>query len=315
MRFNRFLLTTCAAICLALPTVSLADPPPGQDHRGDQQGHKPEKGDQAPGGGPQGGHAGQAGRQPGQGGRPSGPAVVQGGQGERRAPQGGRADRRAAPEGKAAHGGGGSPAAGGQDLQGLKGRQEGGRPPHGTQGQAQGQGPSGSAQGVFQGRGPNAPPAAHRGPVGPGAQASRAPAVRQPPALTGWNGNVRGPQRAQLGQQWRGQHRNWDQQAPWRGNRDWWRGDPSFRLFTGARIGFFFFPGYGYIAPPHQYRDHHWQAGDYLPRWFWRYSVKHYASYGLPRPPVGCTWIWLNGNVALVDRSDGYILDIVYNVW
>ena len=74
-------------------------------------------------------------------------------------------------------------------------------------------------------------------------------------------------------------------------------------------------PQRGYIALPRQYRDHHWRAGEYLPGWFRAYSVSHYERYGLPRPPRGCAWIWLNGDVALIDRSDGYILDVVHNVW
>ena len=229
MRFNRFLLTTCASICLALPAISLADPPRDSDPQGDQQAHKPGKVDHGPGKTTPG-HQGAA--------------------GERKAP--GFVDRaRLAPDERAA----GSPVV---------------RQP---------------------------------------------PVPRAPPALGGWNGNVRGSQRAQLGQQWRGQHQNWDQNAPWRGNHDWWRNYPSFRQFTGVRIGFFFFPDYGYVIAPDEYRERHWQAGEYLPRWFWRYSVREYANYGLPRPPDGCGWIWLNGNVALVDRSDGYIIDIVYNVW
>ena len=304
MRFNRFLLTSCAAICLALPAISLADPPQGKNQQGGQQDHKPGKGGQAAGRatpGPQGGQA------------------VQGAQGGRKAQQGGQAARHVAPGFQGAQGGGGAAPAGAQRLQGGG---QGGQQALRAQGHKAVPGPAVSGPGVVQGPvGPKAPQAVHRGPVAPGVQAGRAPAIRQPPAppaspaLTGWNSNVRGPQRAQLGQQWRGQHQNLDQNAPWRGNHDWWRSYPSFRLFTGARVGFFFFPDYGYISAPQQYRDHHWQAGDYLPSWFWRYSVKHYASYGLPRPPVGCGWIWLNGDVALVDRSDGYILDIVYNVW
>ncbi len=43
--------------------------------------------------------------------------------------------------------------------------------------------------------------------------------------------------------------------------------------------------------------------------------MNDYYDYGLPAPPPGCAWIWLNGNIALVDMSDGYIIDIVYNVW
>ena len=117
------------------------------------------------------------------------------------------------------------------------------------------------------------------------------------------------------GQQWRQQYRGWDQYAAWRQRSDWWRNDSAFRLFNGLRFGFFFVPERGYIALPAQYRNRHWREGDYLPSWFRAYTVRDYERYGLPRPPRGCVWVWLNGDVALIDRSDGYILDIARNVW
>jgi Ni/Co efflux regulator RcnB len=119
----------------------------------------------------------------------------------------------------------------------------------------------------------------------------------------------------QLGQQWRQQNRGWDSGAVWRGNRDWWRGDRGFRLFSGLRAGFFFVPELGYVSAPREYWGRQWRAGGYLPRWFWRYEVRDYWRYGLPQPPYGCAWIWVNNDVALVDLSDGYILDIEYNIW
>ena len=40
------------------------------------------------------------------------------------------------------------------------------------------------------------------------------------------------------------------------------------------------------------------------------------TSYGLAAlPPDGCAYVWLNGNIALVDMGDGYIVDIQSNVW
>ena len=85
--------------------------------------------------------------------------------------------------------------------------------------------------------------------------------------------------------------------------------------FTGLRVGFFFVPDRGYIALPRQYRNRQWREGDYLPAWFRTYSVRDPWRYGLPRPPRGCEWVWLNGDVALIDRNDGYILDIASRVW
>ena len=135
------------------------------------------------------------------------------------------------------------------------------------------------------------------------------------PTLSGWNHGVTGQAQVQAGQQWRQQHGGWDSHAAWRRNPNWWRGHSAFRLFGGARIGFFFIPGFGYISAPPEYRVHYWRAGDTLPSWFWRYQVRDYWSYGLPRPPDGCVWVWVDNDVALIDLDDGYILDIVHNVW
>ena len=126
---------------------------------------------------------------------------------------------------------------------------------------------------------------------------------------------MRGPDRDHAGQQWRDQHRGWDHDAPWRRDPFWWRKDRGFRFYYGPRIGFFFIPEFGYVAAPSQYQVHYWRAGDYLPDWFWRFVVRDYQSYGLPPPPDGCAWVWVDDDVALIDRSDGYILDIVHNVW
>lgn len=149
-------------------------------------------------------------------------------------------------------------------------------------------------------------------------RAPAAPMVRPPanvPALSGWNRGVSGPARVQAGQQWRRQHTGWDSHTVWRQNPNWWRGNSAFRLYVGVRGGYFFIPGLGYISVPTQYRARHWRAGDTLPGWFWRYQVRDYWNYGLPRPPDGCIWVWVNNDVALIDASDGYILDIEHNVW
>ncbi|HEX5380126.1 MAG TPA: RcnB family protein [Phenylobacterium sp.] len=237
MRFDRFLLSTCAAISLTWPTAVLADPP---DNRGHGQG-----------GGPAESH-GQA-------------------KGQEK-----KADRpQQAP----------APA------------------------RSRAQGPA-AAQHAPQRRASEPRHAPARAPR-PAQRAAR-PA---PPQLGAWERGAAAPQRAQLGAQWREQHRDWDRAAPWRSNQTWWRSNPSFRTYSGHRIGYFFFPGFGYISAPPEYRQHYWRAGDELPSWFWRYRVRNYWSYGLPTPPRGCGWIWLDGDVALVDLRDGYILDVVHNLW
>jgi Ni/Co efflux regulator RcnB len=141
------------------------------------------------------------------------------------------------------------------------------------------------------------------------------PPVAHPPPLADWNRNLRGPDRWRYTQEWRAQHHDWDRYAPWRHNRDWWRRYPGFRWYTGFRVGFFFFPEVGYVAAPPDYVNQYWSIGSYLPAWFWQYAIQDYGAYGLPAPPDGCGWIWLNGDIALVDLSDGYIVDIIRDAW
>jgi Ni/Co efflux regulator RcnB len=157
-------------------------------------------------------------------------------------------------------------------------------------------------------------PSVQVGPVRrPGGKAARPPAGV--PRLGDWNRTVRGPDRDQAGQQWRHGHSNWDSRSPWRQNPNWWRRDRSFRLFLGPRIGFFFIPDFGYVRAPQQYERHYWRTGEFLPNWFWRYEVRAYWRYNLPQPPDGCMWVWVDNDIALIDASDGYILDIVHNAW
>jgi Ni/Co efflux regulator RcnB len=121
-------------------------------------------------------------------------------------------------------------------------------------------------------------------------------------------------------QQWRSARNDWRgahpiRNAPWRGNREWWRGRPEFRGYEGVRVGFWFAPGFGYLTLPPAYRGHHWGAGEYIPALFWEYRVANWTAYGLEPPPFGCAWIWIDGGVALVDLSDGYVLDVEYDVY
>lgn len=307
MKRNLF-LTAAAAVCLILPATAFADPP--ADHGGGRGGDQSQQGqDQSHGHGGQGGQGGQKG--------PKGPkpAVVT-----------------AAPPAHTTtvHVPQGAVTAG--QFQG--GAHQGGSSGHvvtGAQGQVHVQG--GHGQGGVQGGGQTGAVSPAYGGVGHGTFTGRtgrgpapvvrsAPVVRQavrPPAnlpvLSGWNRGLTGSDRDREGQQWRQAHGGWDNRAPWRSNRTWWRGNAAFRLFAGERIGFFFIPGFGYVSPPAEYRAHYWRAGDQLPRWFWRYQVRDFWNYGLPRPPDGCVWVWVDNDIALIDASDGYILDIVHNAW
>jgi Ni/Co efflux regulator RcnB len=292
MKLRLFLLSATAALCLTWPAAVLADPP--SDH----------------GGGP-GGQADQ------HGGEPAGHG---GGAGQGSGP---KAHGASGPSGQAA----GQPAAHGAPP---------GRPTGQTQsspsnvGRSQTHaGPTGQGPSPMSHATPAAPPAVQRGesvrrqagaPQGAPSRNTRpqpSQTARQPapPPLAGWNRAVRGPDRDQAGQQWRQSHAHWDNASPWRRDPNWWRGDASFRLFSGARLGFFFIPEIGYVSVPSQYEKHYWQAGDTLPSWFWRYVVNDYERYDLPQPPDGCVWVWVDNDVALIDASDGYILDIVHNAW
>ena len=66
---------------------------------------------------------------------------------------------------------------------------------------------------------------------------------------------------------------------------------------------------------PHEYWGRSWNTGEYLPLFFLNYEVRDYQNYGLPPPPPNCSWVWVNNNVVLIDRFDGYILDEIDNVW
>jgi Ni/Co efflux regulator RcnB len=126
---------------------------------------------------------------------------------------------------------------------------------------------------------------------------------------------ARGASHSQQRQQWRSANSNWRSGTVWQRNRNWWRGNQGFRNYTGARAYFYFAPGYGYYSIPHTYWHHRWQPGEYLPVYFRRYIVRDYWDYGLPRPPYGYIWVWVDNDVLLVDRDDGYILDEIYYVW
>lgn len=292
-------LSTVAAACLLLPASTLADPP--QDRGQGQAEKKQQPHPQGPGQGQGAGRGAGAVRAPSERGA---------------APHAANPQAQQAPErGRQPHAQAAAPAP--QRMQPAPAARAERAP-------AQQRFERGPAAPAVQRAVPNAPNLQRQAGGRAGQQQfsgqqqyQRPPLARQAiaPSLGEWRAPASRPQRNQAGQQWRQQHRNWDQNAAWRRNSDWWRNDSSFRLFTGLRMGFFFVPDRGYIALPSQYRNSHWQAGDYLPSWFRVYTVSNYARYGLPPPPYGCVWVWLNGDVALIDPSDGYILDIARNVW
>jgi Ni/Co efflux regulator RcnB len=151
----------------------------------------------------------------------------------------------------------------------------------------------------------------------PGGNAPRpsGPVNPRPTSSPAWNHQLQGAERDRGGEQWRSAHSGWDRDSRWSQNANWWRDERAFRRFNGVRAGFFFIPAYGYEAAPRAYAGRRWSVGDLLPSWFWRYPVKHATRYGLPHAPQGCVWVWVNNDVALIDRRDGYIIELVRNVW
>jgi Ni/Co efflux regulator RcnB len=115
--------------------------------------------------------------------------------------------------------------------------------------------------------------------------------------------------------QWSGANRNWAQSSLWRDDRNWWRGRSEFRGYHGERAGFWFAPGFGYYAVSAALWDRRWDRGQFLPFFLRRYRVADWQDYGLPPPPWGCAWVWINGGVALIDLTDGYILDVDYGLY
>jgi len=309
MTLKPLLFSASAAIFMALPLAVLADPPADHAAKPDEQGQQ---------------HGGQGGGHEG-GGRSSGPVGHAAGGGA-------NVDRSTVNRPSAA-----APVVRGQQRPQLEVRPQtpaGQGHPHGgafggapvyTQAPARPTVQAPAHSGAFGGA-----PVYHQAPAAPTVriqqgqhrfsqpQSPAVAAIRRGPTaapLSGWNRTVRGPDRDQAGQQWRQGHAGWDSHALWRQDTNWWRHDSSFRLFLGPRIGFFFIPSIGYVSVPQQYERHYWRAADDLPRWFWRYEVREYWRYGLPQPPDGCLWVWVDNDVALIDASDGYILDIVHNAW
>lgn len=109
--------------------------------------------------------------------------------------------------------------------------------------------------------------------------------------------------------------RRWQQNWNRNNRPDWWRSDNRFRSWSGARIGFYFAPGYGYYSVPRSYYGRQYYVGDFLPSIFWRYSVNDYRTYGLGYPPEGTRWVYVDNAIYLIDQYDGYIVDVIRDAW
>jgi len=88
-----------------------------------------------------------------------------------------------------------------------------------------------------------------------------------------------------------------------------------FRSYSGIRIGFYFAPNYGYYRVPQSYYQVRYQRGSYLPSFFLRYRINNPYDYGLPYPPYGMAYVWIDNCIALVDLYNYEIVDIYYDIY
>ncbi len=83
------------------------------------------------------------------------------------------------------------------------------------------------------------------------------------------------------------------------------------RYFARDRfsIGLYFWPS------GHQSRV--WIAGEWLPSVYWssRYYINDYGRYALYEPPHWGRWVRVGNDALLIDRDNGEILDVVYDLY
>jgi len=99
------------------------------------------------------------------------------------------------------------------------------------------------------------------------------------------------------------------------GNHSWWRGRPEFAGYAGARAGFWFVPGRGYVNPGPRWFGYGWRVGGFVPSELRGYTVVNPYVYGLPRAGYGFRYIYLGNNVALISMRNGQIVRMVANVY
>jgi Ni/Co efflux regulator RcnB len=98
-------------------------------------------------------------------------------------------------------------------------------------------------------------------------------------------------------------------------NRSWWRGRPEFAGYAGARDGFWFVPGRGYVNPGPRWSGYGWRVGAFVPAELRGYAVVDPYVYGLPRASYGRRYVYLGNNVALISMRSGRVVRIVPNVY
>lgn len=75
----------------------------------------------------------------------------------------------------------------------------------------------------------------------------------------------------------------------------------------------------GIYVVPRGYVQRIWRTGDWLPRSYWydapRYTLGNWWRYGLYDPPYWATWVRVGDDALLIDRDNGEVIDVVYNLF
>lgn len=100
-----------------------------------------------------------------------------------------------------------------------------------------------------------------------------------------------------------------------RSSPGWWRGNPAFAAYAGARPAHYYAPGYGYYPVPRGYIGRPFVAGVVLPAAMRRYVVVQPAVYGLAVPAPGYGWYYAGSSFVLIDTDSGMIVQSVVGGW
>jgi Ni/Co efflux regulator RcnB len=68
---------------------------------------------------------------------------------------------------------------------------------------------------------------------------------------------------------------------------------------------------------PRGWYSHRWSYGEILPALFWtqNYWLSDYVDFGLMPPPPGTLWVRDGSDALLIDRYDGSIIQVAYDVF
>jgi Ni/Co efflux regulator RcnB len=112
----------------------------------------------------------------------------------------------------------------------------------------------------------------------------------------------------------RGSYDNRNNRQDWnrggyRNNNNWSNYQRNFRSPQRYR-------GPSYVRPRGWYSQR-WTFGQFLPSLFWtsNYWINDYYYYGLQAPPPGTVWVRDGFDAILIDRYDGQIIQVVYDVY